>query len=196
MHLWGFLTPSEKYRHCLDAATGCGSSASIGGSQSPPRTEVADEVPLSSFDLLPLDTAAGSAENQFWETIRRAKTSFDKHGRASRRFHQAKRSVDQTFPWFSDAEQYLRLSPGPGLVEESRLPASDEENSPHDADRGNSFSSSCSTREARLKAGEAQIAPIIDAMEARAARVEQLADEMERLFIDTQNLLYRMTRYR
>ena len=34
-----------------------------------------------------------------------------------------------------------------------------------------------------------QIAPIIDAMESRAARVEQLVEEMELLLVDIQSLL-------
>jgi hypothetical protein len=47
-----------------------------------------------------------------------------------------------------------------------------------------------STRqEEQTREAHEQIAPIIDAMESRAARVEQLVEEMERLLIDVQCLL-------
>ena len=41
----------------------------------------------------------------------------------------------------------------------------------------------------RSREAHEQIAPIIDAMESRAARVEQLVEEMELLLVDIQSLL-------
>ncbi|KAF8327841.1 hypothetical protein F5887DRAFT_163951 [Amanita rubescens] len=148
---------------------------------------------------------------RFWDTIRRAEASFHRQDRASQRFHEAKRRVDQTLRRLSDANEEDCAVQG----RQHRL------HFPDDDDDEESFAGQEQVQDQNLdlpgfinayggeetrdikdiatsggdaeftRQGEAQgeIAPIIDAMESRAARVEQLVEEMEWLLIDVQRLL-------
>ena len=159
----------------------------------------------------------GTSNTQFWDIIRRADASFHRQDRASLRFHEVKRRVDQTLRCvrgdedtqpqhdlgdFADSQH--REVQDLDLLDESIVPY-EEQNMRHSHDivmiaSGGDISSlqdersskdyTESTRQGeQAREAHEQIAPIIDAMESRAARVEQLVEEMELLLTDIQRWL-------
>ena len=161
----------------------------------------------------------GTSNARFWDTIRRADASFHRQDRASLRFYEVKRRVDQTLRCVrgdEDTQQQrddlvVRDSASNQQVRAMNLDLPDDEEQKmrqsHDIvkitsggsdvsslqderDDKDSTAHAESTRQGE-QMGEAheQIAPIIDAMESRAARVEQLVEEMELLLVDIQSLL-------
>lgn len=154
-----------------------------------------------------------SDATQFWDTIRRAEVSFHRQDRASRRFHEAKRRVDQTLRHLSDAKgedcviQHRHHSPDgddqesfdQGKVQDQNLDLPDSSSinpcgtrHTHDINSDIVTSGGDDAEVTRQREAHDEIAPIIDAMESRAARVEQLVEEMEFLLLDVKRLLDEM----
>jgi len=158
---------------------------------------------------------------RFWDTIRRAEASFHRQDRASQRFHEAKRRVDQTLRRLSDANeedcavqgrQHGHHFPddnddndeesefGQEQVQDQNLDLPDSsfmnayggEKTRHPHDIEDIVTSGGDAEFIRQGEAHEEIAPIIDAMESRAARVEQLVEEMEWLLTDVQCLLDEM----
>ena len=139
-----------------------------------------------------------SDATRFWDTIRRAEASFHRQDRASQRFHEAKRRIDQTLRRLSDAnEEGCAVQ---GQPHRQHFPDNDDDEESfgqeqvqdQNLDLRDIKDIATSGGDAEFtRQGEAQgeIAPIIDAMESRAARVEQLVEEMEWLLLDVQRLL-------